>query len=134
KYKKGQVIALAGAFVLHAGIAAWAVAPSNAAILPQEQLIHVSLVAPSSVAKEQAAEQAEPAAGTPPKKQGLRKAGDKQKKQKKNAAMAEKPSPATPQTSGQVSPDATERNSAQTEPVFNAAYLRNPPPVYPESA
>lgn len=37
------------------------------------------------------------------------------------------------QTSGLQSPDATLKEAAITEPL-NAAYLKNPPPVYPRNA
>ena len=38
------------------------------------------------------------------------------------------------ETSGRVDPNATANKAAESEPVFDAAYLNNPAPFYPAAA
>jgi periplasmic protein TonB len=131
-----HVKALAAAVLLHTGVAAWMVAPSEAVAIPIQQVIQVSMVAPSSVA--QAAkpqEKVEETSKVPPKPDGMKKVQE-QKQEKAEAITQEKPQEASVEklTSGQVSKDSELEHSAVTEPVFNAEYLKNQPPAYPESA
>jgi protein TonB len=131
-----QLAALAGAISLHAGLMAWALMPS-APVVIQQQVIRIAMVAPSSVAesvaKPQAQEEILPV--TPPKDNGLKKQMQKMPKPKQESVeeMAEHNSKLSP-TSGKQSPDSTQKQAAITEPVFNAAYLNNPTPSYPDYA
>lgn len=130
--------ALVGALSLHAGIAAWAMAPSPPVIMPQ-QVIRVSMVAPSTpeqqVAQQPVQEVVAEQPVAPPKPEGRRKQAQKQPKPKQEPLkkLAERASKLNP-TAGMQSPDAKETQSAITEPVFNAAYLNNPAPAYPALA
>lgn len=132
-----QMTALLGALSLHAGVAAWAMAPSDPVVIPQ-QVLRVSMVAPSTPEQQVAQPKVEEVVEqpvAPPKPEGMRKQVQKQPKPKQdeNKKLAEKASKMNP-TAGMQSPDAVEKNSAITEPVFNAAYLNNPAPSYPTSA
>lgn len=132
-YTKLHIIALAGAIALHGGIAAWAMAPSAPVVL-QQQVIQISMVAPSSIAQVQEKSEIEVQQDTPPKADGLIKVKPKTEKQKKQKNEADKNTASTPPTSGPQAIDATDKVAARSEPVFNAAYLHNPAPVYPASA
>ncbi len=134
-YLNGHIVAIFGAVALHGGIAAWAMSPSAPIAIPQQQIIQISMVAPSSVAREAVdAEMPEPSA--PPTADGLRqikKENKTVKKQEKEKKVAQKASQNIV-TSGKQSEDSLQKNAAITEPVFSANYLNNPPPVYPKSA
>jgi protein TonB len=131
-YINGHVIALAGAMALHSGIAAWAMAPSEPIIL-QQQVIQVSMVSPSSVAQLKEKSEVEEQK-TLPKAEGTIKVKPKTEKQKKQENDVDQNTASAPPTSGPQAVDATDKVAARSEPVFNAAYLRNPAPVYPQSA
>jgi protein TonB len=133
----GHVVALTAAVTLHAAIAAWAVMPSAPSVM-QQQVIQISMVAPSSIAqpKQEIATDATPEPIVPPKPDGMRQ----QKKQAKKQPQPDKidkpveKAAVTPPTTGMQAPDATEKVAARTDPVFNAAYLHNPAPAYPDNA
>lgn len=137
--RNGQIASMAAAFSLHAGIAAWALAPSAPVVIPQ-QVINIAMVAPSSLAetvsKPELSE--EPLLPTPPKPDGLKKQAEKQpqhlSKPKQTLEKLAKQNSKLSPTSGVSRPDATAKESAITEPVFDAAYLNNPAPYYPDSA
>lgn len=116
--------------------------------LPQQQVIQVSMVAPSITAQKQkpvveAVKTPAPSL-VPPKETGMLKKQPPQKTppQKQVKKQVEK-TPETPQvaqqslpsqmTTGKVSEDATQKHSAITKPA-PADYLKNPPPHYPENA
>lgn len=144
-YLNGQVLALTGAIALHCGIAAWAAQPSTPTIMPQQQVIQISMISPAfsvPTEPETAQTKSEPAPATPPKENGMKKAEPRPKKhvtkpqpqQPKAPEKLTETASATPPTTGAQSPKATEQSAARTEPVFNAAYLQNPSPVYPSAA
>lgn len=116
--------------------------PSEAVALPEQQVIQIAMVQPSQlsdVLPEPEPMQLEPAPLVPPTPDGMTKAEPKpeiievEKKKQPRKEVAKISAPSLP-TSGMQSPDATEKNAAVTEPKFDAAYLRNPPPVYPQRA
>lgn len=127
-------IAMTGTLVLHSAVAAWALFPSASAAVPQ-QVIQVSMVAPSAVQKTEMKEmpQDDPTPVTPPKPDGI-KVKKKVEKPKQKPEEVAKKTVVTPPTSGPQAVDAKEKLAAQTDPVFDAAYLHNPPPEYPLSA
>ncbi|HEU5048246.1 MAG TPA: energy transducer TonB [Rickettsiales bacterium] len=132
-----HIIAMTSAVALHGGVAAWALMPAETAALPQ-QVIQVSMVAPSVIQKVEVKEETpvvDPVLLASPKPKGMQarsKTEHKRKPQKKVEAIKEKVS--APSTSGPQDANATDKLAATTEPVFNAAYLQNPPPEYPLSA
>lgn len=140
---KAHIAAIAGAIVLHSSLAAWAMMPDPPMVIPQQQIIQVSMVAPSVVKQkptpETVIERKKPAPPVPPKSMGMVKAEPK----KEPVKQREEPKKSTPEpkkivqrqthtamTSGIASPDATQKESAFVEPVA-ANYLNNPPPQYP---
>ncbi|MES2961399.1 MAG: energy transducer TonB [Pseudomonadota bacterium] len=126
-----HLIALTAAALVHGSIAAWSMMPSNPVVISQ-QAIHVSFVAPS--ASEKKSESASH------KKIALNVESENALKQKKNdkvekaESKTEKNKLAGKETSGRVDPNATATKSAETDPVFDAAYLNNPAPSYPQAA
>jgi protein TonB len=161
KFLSGSRFAAAfGALVLHMGLAAWAMQPTDPVIVPPQQVIRISMAAPSPAPQEQAEPAPQPVPErlpepvAPPKPDGLMQAPPKperkaelppkKREQKKIAKKKEeapkeiaerKPAPSlAPPTSGRQAPDAKDARAAVTEPVFSADYLNNPPPAYPRAA
>lgn len=142
-YLGGHVTALTGVLALHAGIAAWALQPEPPVAIPQQQVIQVSMVAPSVLKQEAAtppAPEVKETPPTPPAKKGMVKAEEKQKPRPQEKAEKAKSPAEIPQqqtqtrlTSGLQSPEAMAQASAITKPV-PADYLENPPPSYPQRA
>lgn len=135
-YKKARITALFGAMLLHSGMAAWAMQPDAPVALPQ-QVIQVSLVAvstPDQQKVEKTVEEVVEAPKLPPKPDGIKKVEPKKEKVEKKEQKEAKLNSVARETIGQQSPDATELKSAKTEAIFDAAYLRNPVPNYPDSA
>lgn len=130
--------AIVGAVGLHTGIAAWAVTPSEPLALPQQQVIQISMVAPLIPVEQEVAivePIKEPETIIPPKEEGLRKVQPEPEKQvEKKPSQKVQHKPSNPPTSGPQDQNAVAKNAAITEPVFDAAYLRNPAPEYPEYA
>ena len=132
-------IFVAGA--LHIALAAWAMQPVPPIVIPQNQIIQVSMVAPAIikekkvVPKEVKKKMAKVI--TPPAKKGMVKLKEQEshkvvkkeevKKQTTNDLRIQRT------TSGFVSQSSTKINSAITKPIA-ASYLNNPPPSYPEKA
>ena len=135
-YLSGHLVAITGVTALHAGVAMWAMQPTLP-IAIQQQTLQISMVAPSSPAQAEpeAVIQPEPAPVTPPRPDGMtfRKKAEK-KPAPQPAEKVVKPASQPAPTSGMQAPDATEKVAARTEPVFDAAYLRNPAPAYPAPA
>jgi protein TonB len=131
-YKRANIAALVAAVILHSGVAAWALQPSSPVAMPA-QVIKVNFVAPSSEMrqKQEVSENTKEVTISKPKPDGIKQAKKEPKKQK--AAEDTKESIAR-KTSGKQADDATATNSAETEPVFNAEYLNNPVPSYPDAA
>lgn len=130
-YKASHLIALSAAVFVHGGLAVWSMLPSDPIVINQ-QAIQVSFVAPS--ANNQKSE------NPSHKKVALNIENENALKQKKNNQeekvenKAEKKSVAGKQTSGRVDPNAIATKAAETDPVFDAAYLNNPAPDYPAAA
>jgi periplasmic protein TonB len=143
-YSGGHVIALAGVILLHSGLAAWAMMPEPPVAIPAQQVVQVSMVAPTTIKQDitpkPVSEVTKDAPKAPPKEKGMvkvepehkplekKKAEKKEEKKKLENNQAQ-----TKLTSGLQSADATDQESAITEPV-PASYLKNQPPKYPLSA
>jgi TonB family protein len=129
QYKASHLLAFAAATFVHVGLAAWSMMPSNPVVINQ-QTIQVSFVAPNSA--EQKKSSAEKQKITLNKKDNALKQRQSEKEHK--LAEVEKKSASGKQTSGRVDPNAVATKAAETDPVFDAAYLNNPAPSYPSSA
>ena len=121
---------LLGALVLHSGIAAWALAPSDPIAIPQQQVIEVAFVSASQPVHQKESMQ-EKAFEAPPAPDGIALNSTK-KLQKK--APEPKPEASKRSASGPQSRAAEAVNAALTDPLFDAHYLRNTPPAYPSDA
>ncbi len=145
KYICGHAMAMTGVVLLHTGIAAWAMMPEPPIVTPQQQVIQVSMVAPTVIQKKsvpvEAAIVKKQVVKTPPKPKGMIKVEPETTPivEKEEPKKQEKPKQVVMQqaqtqlTSGLQSSTATEKTSAITEPVA-ANYLKNPPPKYPRYA
>lgn len=130
-YQKPHLIALTAAILVHGSLAAVSMLPSNPIVINQ-QTIQVSFVAPSSANKKSKSEFSQKIALNVESENAI-----KQKKvnQVENAeSNTEKNLSAGKQTSGREDPNAIATKAAESDPVFNAAYLNNPAPAYPTSA
>jgi TonB family protein len=129
--QNSHFIALIAAAFVHGSIAVWSMMPSNPIVINQ-QAIQVSFVAPSASDKKNE--------NVSHKKIVLNVESENVLKQKKNdkveksESKAEKNKLAGKETSGRVDQNATATKSAETDPVFDAAYLNNPAPYYPQAA
>ena len=128
--KFSKLFAFCAAVFVHGGIAVWSMMPSDPVVINQ-QAIQVSFVAPS--ANNQKSE------NLSRKKITLNSKAEnaiKQKNEKTEVAenISEKKSVAGKQTSGRVDLKSNNLNAAESEPVFEAAYLNNPAPNYPMQA
>ena len=130
-YQNSHLISFAAAAFVHGSLAVWSMMPSNPTVINQ-QAIRISFVAPS--ASDQKIE------NTSHKKIVLNTERENAIKQKQNnkaeksESEAEKNQLAGKQTSGREDPNATATKAAESDPIFNAAYLNNPAPSYPISA
>lgn len=125
-YKTSHLVAAVSAFVIHAGILVASVLPSDPIVINQ-QAIHVSFVAPSAQKNKSENTSHKEIAFNFERENSL-------KRKKEEAERLEKKSFAGKETSGRVDPNATATKSAESEPVFDAAYLNNPAPYYPQVA
>ncbi len=129
--QNSHFIALTAAAFVHGSIAVWSMMPSNPIVINQ-QAIQVSFVAPSASDKKNE--------NVSHKKIALNVESENVLKQKKNdkveksESRVEKNKLAGKETSGRVDQNATATKSAETDPVFDAAYLNNPAPYYPQAA
>ena len=141
----GHVVAACAALALHGGIAGWVMLPDAPQPLPQQQVIQVSMVAPSVVSQKpdpQPVVTKKVTSAVPPKTKGMLKAKPKKRQvTKTDKAPAQEPvmkepvhtQQQTQMTSGRVSQQAKAKHSALMKPIA-ADYLNNPPPQYPSSA
>lgn len=132
-----QAAALACSFTLHAGLLAWIAWPRAVIETQQQQVVDISVVMLSSFAP--AAGETSPPA--PVEEVSAPDTGEVHPNPKQHSThlsrkrqSASQQAAATPLTTGPQAPHATEKVAALTEPVFNAAYLHNTPPAYPEEA
>ncbi len=127
---KSQITAFVSAALVHASVAAWAIMPSSPVAISQ-QTIQVSFVAPSSAEKNSHSAEKRIINKTPSTNAIKQKLQNKEESQNNDA---QKNQSANKQTSGREDPNATALKAAESEPVFNANYLNNPAPYYPQSA
>jgi protein TonB len=110
-------------------MAVWASLPSDPVVINQ-QIVQVSFVAPSSERQQLRTDSSSDLAVNLNKKPALT-----QKKQEQQKSEADsKQASAEKKTSGIEDPNATALKSAESEPVFDAAYLNNSAPDYPSTA
>lgn len=138
----GHLMAVTGVTVLHAGIAAWAMAPQPPIALPQQQIIQISMVAPTVIQQKapQPVKEVADNSKVPPQEAGMHKVEQRprplQKTEYKSQSFTQPKQEVrqkTLLTSGIQSREATALKAAITQPVA-AAYLKNPPPEYPSRA
>jgi len=129
-YKTSHLVALVCAFAVHAGILVTSMLPSNPIVINQ-QAIQVSFVAPNSINSKNENNSHKQIALNENKENAI-----KQKLEKKEQAQSQDKNKSFvgKQTSGRVDENATATRAAESEPVFDAAYLNNPAPYYPVSA
>ncbi len=127
-YKNSHLFALATAGFVHVTAGLWAVLPSDPVVL-NKQAIRVSFVAPNASEKKSENDSHLKNLAQLEEKNALKKSDKKElaKNDSKNSQSGKN-------TSGLVDPNAIATNSAQSEPVFDAAYLNNPTPAYPQDA
>ena len=129
-YKISHIIAFVAAFAIHAGVVVSSMMPSDPIVM-NKQAIRVSFVAPSANNQKLANDSQQEIALNVKSKNAIFK---KKEKQEKNKEIANKKTRAGKETSGQVDELAAATRAAETDPVFDAAYLNNPAPYYPRSA
>ena len=130
-YKTSHLLAFTAAAFVHGGLAAWAMMPSSPIVINQ-QAIQVSFVAPSASEKRnENASHKKIALNVKTENAIKQKLNDKVEKAE---SKSDKKQLAGKETSGREDPNAVATKSAETDPVFDAAYLNNPAPVYPLSA
>lgn len=127
---KSHIVAFTSAALIHASVAAWAMMPSKPVVISQ-QAIQVSFVAPS--ASQKTSFSAEKRIVSEIKSENALKQ-KLQNKEESAESKSEKNQFAGKQTSGREDPNATATKSAESEPIFNANYLNNPAPYYPQNA
>jgi len=129
-YKSSQIVALVSAVAVHGAILVTSMLPSNPVVISQ-QAIQVSFVAPNSTNSKSENNSHKQIALNVNKENAI-----KQKLEKKQQAESNEQSKsyAGKQTSGRVAENATATRAAESEPVFDAAYLNNPAPYYPTAA
>lgn len=130
-YKISHVVAFFAAFVIHAGVVVSSMLPSNPIVINQ-QAIQVSFVAPSSNNQKNENLSHKKIALDVKSENALKKEKNDEKEIAEN--KSEKKSTAGKETSGRVDPNSIATRAAESEPVFDAAYLNNPAPYYPNAA
>ena len=129
-YKTSHLVAFFAAFAVHAGILVGSMLPSNPIVINQ-QAIQVSFVAPNAQnSKNENLSHKKIVLDV--KSENALKKKDNEKEIAKN--KSEKKSVAGKETSGRVDPNAIANRAAESEPIFDAAYLNNPAPYYPNAA
>ncbi|MGE3623796.1 MAG: energy transducer TonB [Bdellovibrionales bacterium] len=131
--------AIAAAVAVHVAVAAWVLPSAATPVEMQPQVIRISMVAPSAPPQEEAQVKTEvappPAPVAPPKPEApkVQKRVERKPVEERKVVEQQPVAPSIP-TSGLQAPDATEKAAARTDPIYNAAYLNNPAPVYPPPA
>jgi TonB family protein len=129
-YKTSHIIAFASAFAVHAGIVVSSMLPSNPVVINQ-QAIQVSFVAPSSQNQKNESDYHKKLAMNFERENAMKQ---KAQKDEKSAEKNQQKTVAGKETSGRVDPNSLATKAAESEPVFDAAYLNNPAPYYPSAA
>jgi periplasmic protein TonB len=140
-YSFTHIAAIVVAGALHVGLAAWAMQPELPVVISQNQIIQVSMVAPTIIKEKKVEPKAVKKKTAKVRTQPTRKGMVNLKEQEESKVI--KKEELTKQitddlriqqtTSGLVSQNSTKLNSAITKPIA-ASYLNNPPPSYPEKA
>ncbi len=129
-YKTSHIIAFASAFAVHAGIVVSSMLPSNPVVINQ-QAIQVSFVAPSSQNQKNESDYHKKLEMNFERENAMKQ---KAQKDEKSAEKNQQKTVAGKETSGRVDPNSLATKAAESEPVFDAAYLNNPAPYYPSAA
>jgi TonB family protein len=128
-FSNAHAFSFVAAGLVHGAIGAWALMPSKPIVINQ-QAIQISFVAPTSSEKSQKTENKIT--------QNVERENALKQKQNNKGAKAESKEDknlfAGKKTSGRQDPNATATKAAESEPLFNAAYLNNPAPEYPAIA
>ncbi len=124
KYEK--VASMMVATTLHAGIGFYIIKGSMSNTSIAQQSLQVHLVAPSKELNTHSLINIKPNEVVKISETGT-KALVKNAKNNRKELQERK-------TTGMESAEAKQVHSAITEPIFNAAYLNNPPPIYPQAA
>ncbi len=128
-YKTSHIISFVSAFAVHVATALWMMMPTNPLVINQ-QAIQISFVAPNASEKKVENNSHKKIVMNLDEKNALRQ----QKNQKEELKNDAKNLAQGKQTSGRVDPNATATKAAESDPIFNAAYLNNPAPTYPSDA
>jgi len=134
-HSREHFTAMACALALHVGAVVFVMLSAEVPSVVKQQIIQIRMVAPSSLSKPKTEplKKLETRAVAPPKPDSI-SLHKKQERQAEEQKTEQSVAAATPPTSGLQAPDATAKAAARTEPLFNADYLNNPPPVYPMAA
>ena len=127
-YKNSHFLALTAAAFLHGALGFWAMMPSTPTVI-NKQAIQVSFVAPNSMNQKSENSSHKQFSANIERNALNKKAEKSQESEKQKQQLA-----GGKTTSGLSDPNATATNSAQTDPIFDAAYLNNPSPSYPSEA
>jgi len=128
-YKNTHYISAISAALIHVGVGFWAMMPTSPVVINQ-QAIQVSFVSPNASEKKNNDNSYKKELVVLDKKDAFKKELNQKemvKNDSKNLAQGK-------QTSGKVDPNSSATRSAESEVVFDAAYLNNPAPVYPTIA
>jgi TonB family protein len=129
-YKISHIAAFSAAFILHAGIAITSMLPSDPVVI-NKQAIQVSFVAPSANNyKNENNTHKKISVNFETENALYKKKNEKEQVEK----TANEKSLAGKQTSGRVDEKSLATRAAESEPVFDADYLNNPAPYYPQAA
>ncbi len=130
-YKTSHLVAFFAAFAVHAGILVGSMLPSNPIVINQ-QAIQISFVAPNAQNSKNENLSHKKIVLDVKSENSLKKQKNDEKEIAEN--KSEKKFVAGKETSGRVDPNAIANRAAESEPVFDAAYLNNPAPYYPNAA
>jgi len=135
--RKLQLVSAIVALTIHGAIAALAMQQEVPVMIPERQIIKVSMVAPTTIkqSKVQPEKKLINTLKLPEKKRGMIKQEEKRDQPQKPVKQEQLSDEMQKQqlTSGLKQKDALDKLSAITKPVA-ANYLDNPPPTYPEKA
>jgi periplasmic protein TonB len=130
--RNAHIAAFIAVVFLHGGLMWWQLAPKPPVVLPQQNVVQISMISVTEPAPQPVAEPTpEPAPKVAPAEKGMVKQKPEPKKaeQEPKPVAKEQPKPTQPAPVADVAVQQT----AYSEPV-PADYLRNPPPEYPRAA
>ena len=129
--RQAHLFSFAAAALVHGAIATWALMPSKPVVINQ-QAIQVSFVAPSASDKKSSNATQKQVVQNVVRENSIKQKSSE--KSEKAEIKNDKKTLAEKKTSGREDPNAIATKAAETDPVFNAAYLNNPAPEYPAAA